>query len=105
LKVLAKIIEGVDPKSLRDTIDQLRNKLGTSVVILAAVNDGKIALAVGVSSDVTSRIKAGNIMKHLAGQVGGKGGGRPDMAQGSGSDLDALPGAINGITGWVEENL
>ncbi|WP_075186893.1 alanine--tRNA ligase [Teredinibacter haidensis] len=105
IKVLAKVLDGVDAKSLRDTLDQLKNKLGTSAVILAAVNNGKIALAAGVSSDATGRIKAGDIVKQVAEQIGGKGGGRPDMAQGGGSDIGALPGAMESVVKWVESSL
>ena len=105
IKILAKTLEGVDAKSLRDLIDQLKNKLGTSAVILAAVNEGKIALAAGVSADATSRIKAGDMVKHVADQIGGKGGGRPDMAQGGGSDTAALPRAMEGVSAWVTQQL
>ncbi len=89
IKVLAKVLNGADAKSLRDSVDQLKNKLGTSAVILAAVNDGKVTLAAGVSSDAVSKIKAGDLVKHVAEQIGGKGGGRPDMAQGGGTDVDS----------------
>ncbi len=105
IKVLAKTLDGVDAKSLRDLIDQLKNKLGTSAVILAAVNEGKVALAAGVSADATSRIKAGDMVKHVAEQIGGKGGGRPDMAQGGGSDTEALPQAMDSVLPWVEKLL
>ncbi len=104
IKVLVKTLHGVDAKSLRDTIDLLKNKLGSSAVILAAVNEGKIALAAGVSKDATSRVKAGDLVKQVASKIGGKGGGRPDMAQGGGSDLAALPSAMEQVLGWVEQS-
>ncbi|MFL0811461.1 MAG: alanine--tRNA ligase [Agarilytica sp.] len=105
IKVLAKNMEGADPKSLRDLADQLKNKLGTSAVLLATVSGDKISLVAGVSKDATARLKAGDIMKHVAQQVGGKGGGRPDMAQGGGSDIDALPQALESLIPWLEETL
>ena len=97
VQVLSKVVEGIDAKSLRDTVDQLKNKLGKSAVILANVEDGKIALVAGVSQDATSIIKAGDIVRHVATQIGGKGGGRPDMAQGGGTDVDALPAAMQSV--------
>jgi alanyl-tRNA synthetase len=102
VKVLAAKLEGVEPKALRDTIDQLKNKLGSGVVVLATVADGKIALAAGVTKDVTSQIKAGDIIKDLTAKVGGKGGGRPDFAQGGGVDVDALPSALESVVALVE---
>jgi len=105
VKVLARILDGADAKSLRDTMDILKNKMGTSAIVLAGINEGKIALAAGVSKDATSRIKAGDLVKKVAVQVGGKGGGRPDMAQGGGTDLDALPGAMNDVLDWIREQL
>ncbi len=105
IRILAKVLDGVDAKSLRDTVDQLKNKLGTSAVFLATVNDGKISLVAGVTKDATDRIKAGDIVKHVAEKIGGKGGGRPDMAQGGGSDINALPGAIKSLLAWVESLL
>lgn len=105
VKVLAKTLEGVDAKSLRDTLDQLKNKLGPSAVVLAAPADGRIALAAGVSADTTGRIKAGDLLKQVVEQIGGKGGGRPDFAQGSGTDLEALPAAMESVVPWVDQNL
>ncbi|MFC4258771.1 alanine--tRNA ligase [Marinobacter lacisalsi] len=104
LKVVAAQLDGADRKSLMETADQLKNKLGEGVVVLASVEDGKITLVAGVTKSATSRIKAGDLMKHLAGQVDGKGGGRPDMAQGGGNNPDALPAALEGVAAWVEEN-
>lgn len=101
IKVLCKLMDGADPKSLRDTADQLKNKLGTSVVVLGTSSDGKVSLIAGVSKDATSKIRAGDIIKHLAPQVGGKGGGRPDMAQGGGTDPKSLPGALDSLIPWI----
>lgn len=101
VKVLAAQLEGVEAKALRDTIDQIRNKLGQSVVVLATVQDGKVALAAGVSKDLTKQVKAGDLVRELAGKVGGKGGGRPDMAQGGGTDAAALPAALESVAEFV----
>jgi len=105
VKVLATHLEGADPRSLRDTLDQLKNKLGQAVVVLAAVDDGKISLVAGVTKAETERFKAGDVLKHVATQVGGKGGGRPDMAQGGGSDVAALPTALASVADWVAERV
>ena len=105
LKVLAAQIDGATASSLRDTLDQCKNKLGSGVILLAAVEDGKIALVAGVTSDATDRIKAGDIIKHFAAQLGGKGGGRPDMAQGGGSDVAALPQVLSSFPEWVSNQL
>jgi len=105
IKVLAAQVEGADAKSLRDTLDQLKNKLGKAAIVLAAVNDGKVALVAGVTKEETGRIKAGNLVNHVAQQVGGKGGGRPDMAQAGGSDPSALPQALESVAAWVTEQL
>lgn len=104
-KVLAAQLDGVEPKALRDTIDQLKNKLGSSVVVLATVADGKIALAAGVTKDLTGQVKAGNLIKELTAKLGGKGGGRPDFAQGGGTDQAALPAALESVTAIVESAL
>jgi alanyl-tRNA synthetase len=105
IKVLAARLDGVDPKSLRDTMDQLKNKLGSAAIVLAAVNGEKINLVAGVTSDQTSRIKAGNLVNVVAEQVGGKGGGRPDMAMAGGNNPAALDGALNSVSCWVREQL
>jgi alanyl-tRNA synthetase len=105
VKVLAASLDGVDPKALRDTVDQLKNKLGCAVVLLAAPSDEKVALVAGVTSDATDRVKAGELMQFVASQLGGKGGGRPDMAQGGGTDVAALPSAIDSVFEWVEKKL
>ncbi|MFL0805575.1 MAG: alanine--tRNA ligase [Agarilytica sp.] len=105
IKVLAKVLEGADAKSLRDTADQLKNKLGTSAVVLATASEGKVSLVAGVSKDATKQVKAGDIVKHVALQIGGKGGGRPDMAQGGGTDVDALPAAMASVIPWIKESM
>lgn len=101
IKVLAARLDGADPKSLRDTVDQLKNKLGSAAVLLAAVNGDKISITAGVTKDATDRIKAGDMLKHVAEQVGGKGGGRPDMAQGGGSQPENLDSALISVADWV----
>ncbi|MDX1457948.1 MAG: alanine--tRNA ligase [Marinobacter sp.] len=105
LKVVAAELDGADRKALMETADQLKNKLGEGVVVLASVDDGKVTLVAGVTKSATNRIKAGDLMKHLAAQVDGKGGGRPDMAQGGGSDPAKLPGALQGVAEWVDKNI
>jgi len=105
IKVLAVNLGGVDAKSLRDTADQLKNKLGTAVVLLAAVEGEKISLVASVTKDATSKVKAGDLMRYMAEQVGGKGGGRPDMAQGGGTDLAALPAALTSVAEWVKQQV
>jgi len=105
VQVLAARLDGADPKSLRTTLDQLKQKLGTAAIVLAAVNDGRVSLVAGVSDDTTDRIKAGELVNAVAKPIGGKGGGRPDMAQGGGSDSGGLDGALSGIVEWVRERL
>jgi alanyl-tRNA synthetase len=105
IKVLALNLDGADAKSLRETVDQFKNKLGSAVVLLAAVEDGKAALVAGVTQDVTSKVKAGDLMGYVAGQLGGKGGGRPDMAQGGGSNVAALESARASVVPWVKSQL
>ena len=94
IKVLATKLDGADAKSLRDTADQLKNKMGSGVLLLAADEGDKVSLVAGVTKDLTGRFKAGDIMKLAAEAVGGKGGGRPDMAQGGGTDSAAIPAAL-----------
>ncbi len=103
VKLLAAKLDGVDPKSLRDTLDQLKNKLGSAVVILAAAEGDKVSLVAGVTKDLTAKFKAGDLIKHVAQQIGGKGGGRPDMAQGGGTQPEALPGALASVKDWLQE--
>ncbi|MCF6354931.1 MAG: alanine--tRNA ligase [Candidatus Polarisedimenticolaceae bacterium] len=105
VKVLAAELDGVDPKSLRDTMDQLKNKLGSAVIVLATVNNGKVSLVAGVTADQTSRMKAGELIREVAEKVGGKGGGRPDMAQAGGNRPDALAEALMQVKDWVQEKV
>ena len=105
IKVLAANVEGADSKSLRDTLDQVKNKLGSGVILLSAVEGDKIALAAGVTKDLTGRVKAGDLMREFAQRLGGKGGGRPDMAQGGGSDVAGLNDALKAVPAWVESVL
>jgi alanyl-tRNA synthetase len=105
VKVLAANVEGADAKSLRDTLDQCKNKLGSGVILLSAITDDKVALAAGVTSDLTSRVKAGDLMREMAQRLGGKGGGRPDMAQGGGTDVAGLPEVLKSVPDWVASAL
>ncbi|MEJ2694585.1 MAG: DHHA1 domain-containing protein, partial [Candidatus Thiodiazotropha sp.] len=105
VKVLAAHLEGADPKSLRETMDQLKNKLGSAVILLATAANGKVSLVAGVTKDLTGQMKAGDLVKLAAEQVGGKGGGRPDMAMAGGSNPDALPQALALVEPWVKEHL
>jgi len=105
VKVLAAQLEAADPKGLRDTLDQLRNKLGSSAIVLATVQGDKVSLVAGVSKDQTQAIKAGELVNVVAQQVGGKGGGRPDMAQAGGNQPQALPAALASVPDWVREKL
>jgi alanyl-tRNA synthetase len=92
--VLAQRVDGVDKTQMRELVDQLRGKLGSGVVVLGAAADGKVALIVGVTKDLTGKIQAGRLVGTLAAMVGGKGGGRPDLAEAGGSDVGALDGAL-----------
>jgi len=105
IKVLAAQLDGVEPKALRDTIDQLKSKLGSGVVVLAAAGDDKIALAAGVTKDLTGQVKAGDLIRELTAKIGGKGGGRPDFAQGGGTDKAALPAALASVESLVDAAL
>ena len=102
IKVLAAHLKEADPKSLRETVDQLKNKLGKAAVVIATVNNGKVSLVAGVTKNETSLIKAGDLLNHVASQIDGKGGGRPDMAQGGGNNPDALPRALASVAEWVK---
>ena len=105
IKVLAANVEGADAKSLRDTLDQCKNKLGSAVILLSAVTGDKIALTAGVTKDLTGRVKAGDLMREFAQRLGGKGGGKPDMAQGGGTDVQALPEVLKAVPDWVSSQL
>lgn len=105
VKVIAKSLEGVDPKSLRDLVDQFKNKLGTAVLLFATVSDSKVNLVAGVTKDKTDQIKAGELVNFVAQQVGGKGGGRPDMAMAGGNDPDSLPAALEKVPEWIKDKL
>jgi len=105
VKLLATKIDGADVKALRETMDQLKNKLGTAIILLSAVDGEKITLIAGVTKDMTDKVRAGDLVKFVAEQVGGKGGGRPDMAQAGGNDPAALPAALASIEAWVTEKL
>jgi alanyl-tRNA synthetase len=105
INVLAANLENVDPKSLRETADKLKDKLGQAAVVLSTVNNGKVSLVAGVSKAETGKIKAGALLNHVARQIDGKGGGRPDMAQGGGSNPDALSDALDSVIDWVKKTL
>ncbi len=105
VNVLAVKLEDADPKGLRDLLDQLKNKLGSAAIVLATVNGDKVGLIAGVTKDVTAKIKAGDLVNFVALQVGGKGGGRPDMAQAGGNDPTHLETALQGVENWVRERL
>ncbi|VFR52681.1 Alanyl-tRNA synthetase [plant metagenome] len=105
-KLLAAVVKDVDPKALRGMVDQIKDRLKPAVVLLAAGGpDGKISVVGGVTSELVGRVKAGDLVGHVAGQIGGKGGGRPDMAMGGGVDLAALPAAVDSVRQWVQERL
>ncbi|EDC6049727.1 alanine--tRNA ligase [Salmonella enterica] len=105
VKLLVSELAGVEPKMLRTMVDDLKNQLGSTVIVLATVVEGKVSLIAGVSKDVTGRVKAGELIGMVAQQVGGKGGGRPDMAQAGGTDVAALPAALASVQGWVSAKL
>jgi alanyl-tRNA synthetase len=106
LKVVATSVEGADAAALRNAVDQLKDRLGSAVIVLgSAAPDGKVTLIAGVTADATSRVKAGEVVNFVAQQVGGRGGGRPDLAQAGGTDAARLPEALQSVAGWVEERL
>jgi alanyl-tRNA synthetase len=105
ISVLAAMMDGVDPKSLRETVDKLKDKLGSAAVVLATVSGEKISLVAGVTKDESKRLKAGELVNFVAQQVGGKGGGRPDMAQAGGNQPDHLPKALESVPSWVKDKL
>ena len=103
IHVLARNMDGADPKTLRDTVDQLKSKLGTAVIVLGTVKDEKVNLVAGVTRDSTQKVQAGDLVNFVAQQVGGRGGGRPDLAQAGGNDPSALQGALASVSGWVAQ--
>lgn len=105
VKLLVKQLDNVEPKMLRTMVDDLKNQLGSAIIVLATVADDKVSLIVGVTKDLTDRVKAGELIGTVASQVGGKGGGRPDMAQAGGTDAQALPAALAGVEAWVASKL
>jgi alanyl-tRNA synthetase len=105
VKVVAASLEGADAKGLREAVDKLKDKLKSAAVVLAASNDGKVSLVAGVTSDLTGKVKAGELVNHVAQQVGGKGGGKADMAQAGGTDSSKLPQALESVKRWVEERV
>jgi alanyl-tRNA synthetase len=104
-KVLVATLDGADVKTLRDTMDKLKDRLKSAAIVLGAVSDGKVALIAGVTADLTGKLKAGELVNYVAQQVGGKGGGRPDMAQAGGTEPAKLPGALQTVKSWVEERV
>jgi len=105
IKVLASRIDGADARALRDSVDHLKNALGSAVIVLAGVENGKVRVAAGVSADLLARIKAGDLVNFVARQVGGKGGGRPDFAQAGGSRPEDLDKALSSVSAWVKEKI
>ncbi|MFM9913116.1 MAG: alanine--tRNA ligase [Methylophilaceae bacterium] len=105
IKVLAAMLEGADANALRETMDKLKDKLKSAAIVLAATHDGKVSLVAGITSDLTAKLKAGDLVNFVAGQVGGKGGGKPDMAMAGGTDASKLPQALASVVGWVKEKL
>ncbi|MEO6748528.1 MAG: DHHA1 domain-containing protein, partial [Casimicrobiaceae bacterium] len=104
-KVVAASMDGADVKALRETVDKLKDKLKSAAIVLGSVSDGKVTLIAGVTPDLVAKVKAGDLVNHVAQRVGGKGGGRPDMAQAGGTDAAALPAALESVKAWVEERL
>lgn len=105
IKLLVRELNDVEPKMLRTMVDDLKNQLGSAIIVLSTISDGKVSLIVGVTKDLTAKIKAGELISFVAQQIGGKGGGRPDMAQAGGTDVDALPVALASVDEWVESHL
>ncbi len=105
VKVLAVVLDGANAETLRETMDKLKDKLKTAAIVLASVNDGKVSLAAGVTADLTAKIKAGDLVNFVAQQVGGKGGGKPDMAMAGGIDASQLPSALASVNDWVTSKL
>jgi alanyl-tRNA synthetase len=105
IKVLAATLQGADAKALRETMDKLKDKLKSAAIVLAAVDGGKVQLAAGVTADQMAKVKAGELVNFVAQQVGGKGGGKPDLAMAGGTDATALPAALASVAGWVSAKL
>jgi alanyl-tRNA synthetase len=105
IKVLAATLQGADAKALRETMDKLKDKLKSAAIVLAAVDGGRVQLAAGVTADQTGRVKAGELVNFVAQQVGGKGGGKPDLAMAGGTDAAALPAALASVAAWVGERV
>ncbi|MGH8801370.1 MAG: DHHA1 domain-containing protein, partial [Casimicrobiaceae bacterium] len=104
-QVVAATIDGADAKALRETVDKLKDRLKSAAIVLGSIADGRVTLIAGVTSDLTAKVKAGELVNHVARQVGGKGGGRPDLAQAGGNDPAALAGALQSVAAWVGERL
>jgi alanyl-tRNA synthetase len=102
VKVLAAKLEGADAKTLRETMDKLKDKLKTAIIVLAAVDGGKVQLAAGVTSDTIGKVKAGELVNFVAQQVGGKGGGKADLAMAGGTEAGKLLGALDSVVAWVQ---
>jgi alanyl-tRNA synthetase len=105
MRVLAVALDDADPKTMRETVDRMKDKLKSAAIVLGAINDGKVSLIAGVTADLTARVKAGELVNYVAQQVGGKGGGRPDMAQAGGTNPAGLPGALQSVRSWVEQRV
>jgi len=105
VKILVTTLPECDPKVLRGMIDQTKDKLHSAVVCIATINDGRISIAAGVTKDLVHKVKAGDLVNYVAMHVGGKGGGRPDFAQAGGTDIQALPAALEEAKAWIESCL
>jgi alanyl-tRNA synthetase len=105
IKVLAATLQGADAKALRETLDKLKDKLKSAAIVLATVDGGKVQLAAGVTADRMAKIKAGELVNFVAQQVGGKGGGKPDLAMAGGTDPSKLAAALDSVRGWVAERV
>jgi alanyl-tRNA synthetase len=105
MRVLVATLEGADAKTLRETMDKLKDRLKSAAIVLGAITDGKVSLIAGVTSDLTAKLKAGDLVNYVAQQVGGKGGGRPDMAQAGGTNPAGLSTALQSVKSWVEQRV
>ncbi|HEY4638154.1 MAG TPA: DHHA1 domain-containing protein, partial [Burkholderiales bacterium] len=104
-KVVAATLDGADAKTLREAVDRLKDQLKSAAIVLGAVADGKVSLIAGVTADLTGKLKAGELVNFVAQQVGGKGGGRPDMAQAGGTEPAKLAAALQSVKAWVEQRI